>query len=401
MKCFLKSTTALLLVTSFKLCQASRKLSTDFDVSHVRKETTPTQARRSVPQKAPMNERDLQGFAYRANYTAQFQYLRDVNCVGPAAAIQVSCYGPNIQLLNTSDPSIVCSTPFLDDFDWTTIECNNTCATDAACQSVYVNVGGNFGDGPFGEIFFLCEGNYMYDIDGAVSVVDSGNGTCAATSSQSVTRNIHIARMGVSCPSLSGNREYVFDDYFFECSGGFSYPGDGNPGDLYTCLDGQNCEGIACVVDFSQIFINADVAKFQDTCVEPVVPLAPTLAPVLNTTGAFTFSARFEAAWGLLFDPVSGSACSGDTPTVRMTCRNGDIKFVNSTYDTVKCVTVSPGVMDCTDNSTNFVGQFTGVVYVSGVIGLSCPSLAKPPTSNASLFVFVPRIAPVRYYQKR
>jgi hypothetical protein len=366
-KCFLKGTTTLLFVTGLKLCQASKH-------STLQQQTTPTRALGSIRRKSPLNERDLQnsGFNYHANYTAQFQYLLDVDCFGPAPVIHVSCLGPNIQLIGVSDPSIVCSKAFVDGDEWTTIECNNTCASELACQDVYLNLGGlEVVDGPLGEIRFLCQGDSLDSIYAAVSFVDSGNGTCASSSSPWDTGNLHVARMGVSCPTASGAREYVFDDFYFECSGGLAFPGDGYPGDVYTCFDGQNCDGIACVVDFTDMYINADVPKFQDKCVEPAVPLIPTPALVLNPTG-FTYSARFEAAWGLLFDPLYGSACSSDIPTVRITCRNGDIKFVNSTYGTVKCTTMSPGVMECTDNSTNFVDQFTGVVYVSGVIGLSC-----------------------------
>jgi hypothetical protein len=370
--CFLKTTTALLFVTGFQLCHAS-KLSTDLDGSHLQKETTTTT--RALQKRIPfINERDLQAsnFAFRANYTAQFQYLHDPLCIGPTPVIQVYCFGPNIQLLSTSDPSIQCS--MVNDVvdGWSTIECNNTCASDTACEQVYLNLGGtDIKDGPFGKINFQCEGDELSQIDAAVSFLDSGNGTCAAAAD---SRNLHVARMGVSCPTPSGSREYDFDDYYFDCSSyGTPVPGDGNPGNLFTCINGQNCYGEKCETDFDQMYIDADTSKFQDTCVEPVVPLAPTPVPVLNTTGLFTFSARFEAAWGLWFDPLSNSAfCSGGTPTVRITCLNGNnIALVNKTYETIKCTTVSSGEMDCTDNnSTDYVNNFTGVVYVSGDDGL-------------------------------
>jgi hypothetical protein len=318
-----------------------------------------------------MHERALQdaNFTYTANYTAQFQYFRDVLCQGPAPVIQVACLGPNIRLLNTSDPSIVCSTPFIADNGWSTIECNNTCASDAACEGVYLNIGGNIQDvdGPYGKIRFECEGDELYTVDAYVAYLGGGNGACAGSSSGVDTHNFHVARMGVSCPTEFGSREYVFDDFFFECNL-WSIPGDGNPGDVYTCYHGDTCGGTECIVDFNDLRINADVPNFLDKkCIETAVPVTPTPAPVLNPSQSqlYTYSAKFEAAWGLLIDPVSVLSCSGNTPTVRMTCRNGDITFVNSTYTTVNCDAVSPGVMECTDNSSNFVNQFTGVVYVS------------------------------------
>lgn len=151
-------------------------------------------------------------------------------------------------------------------------------------------------------------------------------------------------------------------------------------GNQYTCVCGDDCLGKQCEVDFSRFSINADVKIFLDTCVVafsvPNTPaptsalfdLTPAPTPALSDPSQpqlFTFSAQFEAAWGLLFDPESGSSCSGSAPTVRLTCRYGDIKFVNSTYETVTCTDLSRGVMECTDsNSANFVDQFSGVVYV-------------------------------------
>jgi hypothetical protein len=364
--CILKSAIALLLVTGFNLCQAS----------HLRKETTATKAVRSNPEKSLVHMRDLQDsyYTYRTNYTAQFQYLRDPLCKGPAPVIQVACFGPNsIQLLNTSDPSIVCSAPFLDGDGWSTIECSNTCFLESVCEDIYLNIGKS-ADGPFGEIRFQCEGNAWTNIIGAVTFLDSGNGTCAGNASAVDTRNFHVARMGVSCPTDAGVRAYDFDDFYFECAGPrLSIPGDGHPGDVYTCRTGKNCGGIECEVDFIPLMINTNVMNFMYKCVETSVPVAPTPAPVLNTTQSqmYTFSAKFEAAWSLLFDPVSGSTCHGNTPSpVQIICRNSDIKFVNSTYETVNCKTVSSGVMECTDNSMNSVDQFTGVVYVSEAVGL-------------------------------
>jgi hypothetical protein len=365
-KCFLKSMAALLLVSGFNLSQ-----STDFDVSHLRKEITATRDVQSSTQMSPWNERDLQGsnFTYRANYTAQFQYLRVPLCTGPAPVIQVSCHGPNIQLIGTSDPSIECD-PAQDGVDgWSTITCNNTCV-DPACEGIYLATSVvDYTKGPYGKIFFQCEGDSVDNIEATLSFLDSGNGACAASTGQ-LLNNYHVARMGVSCPTESGNRDYVFDDYFFECiSSGtiLAIPGEGNPGDVYVCVDGNYCDGAPCEIDFDEMIIEASAMNFLAQCVEGVMPVTPTPAPVLSPTQnqLFTFSAKFEASWGLWFDPITVSACSGNTPTVRLTCRNGDIKFVNSTYGTVNCTTVSPGVMECTDNSTNYVDQFTGVVYVS------------------------------------
>jgi hypothetical protein len=373
-KCFLKITAALLFVTGFNQCQAIKH-----SASHLRKEitaTTTSRAIRRIPQKSPMNERDLRNsnFTYRANYTAQFHSLRDNFCIDPnPPVIQVLCHGPNIQLLNTSDQSIVCSR--VDDaFDgWSTIECNNTCASDTACQDVYLNIGGTgIADGPYGEIRFQCEGDDLVSIDSAVFFLGGDGAGCGASTTHNYTRNFHAVRMGVSCRTESGGRAYVFDDYYFDCYGGWPYPTDTHPGDEFTCYNGHNCGGAACDVVFDDLHVEADPLTFLDACVETSVIFTPTPAPVLNTTQnqLFNFSAKFEAAWRWLSDPVDSTCYDNTAPTIQLTCLNSNITFVNSTYETVDCKTVSSGVLECTDNITNFVDNFTGVVYVSGDFGL-------------------------------
>jgi hypothetical protein len=308
-------------------------------------------------------------FTNQTNYTAQFQYLRDTFCFDSnPPVIQVLCHGPKIQLINTSDPSIVCSR--VDDAidGWSTIECNNTCVSDTACKDVYLNIGGNVEDGPFGEIIFQCGGNSLGDIEAAFSFLGSKNAGCPASSTQKLdTRNFHVARIGATCPAESGEHEYTFDDFFFDCDGiPISGNGDGNPGNTFSCVEGRNCNRAECKFDFNPIMIKLDLQHYLDKCLPGTI--APTLVP--NTSQLFNYSARFEAAWERMVDPV-GSTCSENTaPTVRMTCINGTITFVNSTYETVSCKTVSSGVMECTDNSTNSVDQFTGVVFVSEEVGL-------------------------------
>jgi hypothetical protein len=293
-------------------------------------------------------------FAYRANYTAQFQYFHDPYCFDSNPPVfQVWCFGPNIQLINTSDPSIACG-PIFDDNGWSSIKCkNDKCRLSDSCEQVYLNIGRNISDGPFAEILFQCEGDELYMIDASVSFRGSKNGGCAPITIPGIladTRNFHVARMGVTCPAVSGDQEYVFDK-FFDCNG-IAIPSDGSVGDIYTCTSGQNCHGGECKFDFPDMFMNLDLEHYLDKCVEA------------TPAQLFTFSARFEARWGLSID--SPSCSSNAAPTVRMTCLNGNIKFVNSKNETVNCTTVSPGAMECT---TNIATVFSDVVYVSGDVG--------------------------------
>jgi hypothetical protein len=46
---------------------------------------------------------------YQANYTAEFQHWRGVNCMGDVPILQVSCYDEGMTVPNTSDTAIVCT----------------------------------------------------------------------------------------------------------------------------------------------------------------------------------------------------------------------------------------------------------------------------------------------------
>jgi hypothetical protein len=351
-------------------------LQTSRDVS-----TTPLSLLRTTSslQSSNHNDRSLQTntFVYRVNYTAHYQVIQDTFCDGPPPTIRVNCRGPNIQLVNTSHPSIVCDAKRTGSDDgWTYIECNNTCASDATCRNVYLT-DQSVDTGIMARIDYSCAGNDLEEIDGAVEFVDSGDGLCGAASGAQ-TRNIHILRMGVSCPNnatgTGQQRDYVFDDYYMECSPAIaSFPFGDN---IYTCLSGDSCNGVACNVDFDTLTVEADVPSFADRCVESLVPMVPSvptappaLAPTTSDTGLVTFATTFVASWGLLFDAVSGPVCTGYTPTVQMTCLNGNaIALADNTTTTtdMNCTAVDTSIMVCTDtNSLDFVNRFSSIDYVS------------------------------------
>jgi hypothetical protein len=318
----------------------------------------------------PRVMQQLQTFNYRANYSADFQALRDTFCVGDAPILQLTCFSKNMTILGTSNETIICSEmarPLVP--NGTSYECINTC-TSTDCESIYLaNNGGRSSDGPFGSIQFMCEGNVVDEVDAAFTYVGGNNGTCAAATSGSVTRNLHISRLGVSCP-IGSTREYVYDDTYFECDsvGSISFDTLPDPLDSYTCEVGLDCMGQACTVDFDDMYINAYVPKFLDTCVEAIVPITsyPTRAPTSEETG-LTISVRFDGSWGNLFDSEDAiSTCSTGNPTAILSCENGaSIEYVLSTSTTVNCTAISESELRCTDFASNIVNEFSSVIFVS------------------------------------
>jgi hypothetical protein len=100
---------------------------------------------------------------YRASYSADFQYFSDVLCDGPEPLLAVNCFGKNMTILNTSDPTINCTllaAPLVE--NGTSYECKNSCV-DTACLSVYRYKSEFFNplDGSFGSVSFMCEGDTL------------------------------------------------------------------------------------------------------------------------------------------------------------------------------------------------------------------------------------------------
>jgi hypothetical protein len=327
------------------------------------------------------------------HYTAHFQLLQDTTCRGPAPVVRVACRSA-IAVQRTSDPTIVCSDSAQVDAitGWSFVDCINTCQPDDLCaRNVYLQVDSSVDLGPFAQIDFLCStanGKYA-DLEATITFLDSGNGECG-NSSLGLTRNLHILRMGVSCPNLDSPnhststtlnatnatlntnltvpplRNYVFDDYYFECiPSTASYPLGDN---YYTCIVGGSCDGIACSVDFDPIVITTNLAALLQACqidtTRSTTP-SPTMVPDNNV---YTFTTRFVASWALLFDPITADDCTGFTPTVQVDCLVGSVIALSrrtSHAASLNCTQPNASRLVCTDtNPSHFVDRFASVDYV-------------------------------------
>jgi hypothetical protein len=171
----------------------------------------------------------------------------------------------------------------------------------------------------------------------------------------------------VSCP-VGSSWDYVYDDTYFECVLGNSFPTDSadSNGNTYSCGQGDNCNGVACDVLFSDLYVNATLPNFLDTCVNSTLPITtyPTHAPAESP---FEFSARFVASWGRLFEPLgSVSTCMDGNPAVVVSCENGaTITFVNSTENSMNCTNLSAYELKCLGDGSSINNLFTSVYYVS------------------------------------
>lgn len=327
-------------------------------------------------------------YNYRANYTADFLHLLDPSCTGDVPELYVICpTAQNMTILGTSHESINCiqfnlgSTAFPDAL---TYRCRNTC-NSTLCNSIFIST---YIEGPYGSIQFMCEGNDYQQVEAAYVFDGGSNGSCNATSTGK-GRNLHVSRLGVSCPSeTSGEaRRYVYDDAYFECSFtgstdayGTAFDSTGDPSDVYTCLTGNDCVGNACSdVLFNDIVIRSVVPTFLLPCVETTfqsITAIPSQSPIVPVASDTIYNVRFEALWANLYDSqTSLMTCRYDNIGVQISCGNSAtaIRFNSSTDPSMFCTNVNDIALHCIGDETKIKSQFTSVIYVS----CSCPLKAK------------------------
>jgi hypothetical protein len=319
-----------------------------------------------------------QTLIYRANYTAEFQYWRSTTCDGDAPVLQVSCFGQGMTTPNTSDTTIVCTKLDVPQVpNGTTYECRNTCneTTTSACSDIYLT------EGPsltlFGSIRFLCESDDVREVEASLVYLGGINiGTCEASATDT-SFNLHVARLGISCP-VGSSRGYVYDDTYFECDslGPFSldYALPTDP-DIYVCHSGDICGASqSCNIAFDDLLVRAELPRFLDaSCIETtlseITPF-PTVSPTVPTSASsLDYSARFAASWAVRYDSkASIVACTSANPTVVVVCENDSrIQFVTATDVSMNCTEISINQLQCMGDASAITNQFTSVFYVSEV----------------------------------
>jgi hypothetical protein len=335
---------------------------------------------------------------YRANYTADFQYWRSVNCAGDAPILQVSCYGQGMTVPVTSDTTIVCTK--LQEPSWrvpngTTYECQNTCnrTTTTACSSIYLAEERSLN--LFGSIRFLCESDDVREVEASL-VYLGGNRSGACEASVSDTgNNLHMGRLGISCPVGSDtSREYVYDDTYFECRGLGSLTVDfartDQDPDVYVCTSGEVCGTAACNFAFDDLIVRADVPSLiVDSCIETTEEFTsfPTTAP--GPSPSFDYSVRFEASWAIRYDSdASVATCTSANPTLIVSCENeASVVFITSTDILMNCTEISNSELRCTGDFSVTTNQFTSVFYVSTGILCLTPLIHAAMISNCVIYI--------------
>jgi hypothetical protein len=115
---------------------------------------------RNLQQPQQQQQQQDQVYNYRVNYIAEFQQILDPICTANAPIFNVSCRSGQMQLLATSNETIVCNaTSESDVTNGTTYRCINTC-NGIDCNNVYLTMDDtSSNEGPFGSVQFMCEGN--------------------------------------------------------------------------------------------------------------------------------------------------------------------------------------------------------------------------------------------------
>jgi hypothetical protein len=345
-----------------------------------------------------LRQLQTQTLIYRANYTADFQYWRSSTCDGDAPVLQVSCFGQGMTVPNTSDTTIVCTKLDVPQVtSGTTYECQNTCneTTTSACSDIYLNE--DVDTSIFGSIRFLCESDDVREVEASITYLGGiSNGTCEASATATGV-NVHVARLGISCPVGSGtSRGYVYDDAYFECGGigtsSFDFARTEQDPDVFVCFTGGFCGAEACNFAFADVFVIVDIPSLiVDSCIETTETITsfPTLAPVPSPS--FDYSVRFEASWAIQYDSDATIAtCTSANPTLIVSCENdARINFVTATDTSMNCTEISTSELQCTGDLSTITNQFTSVFYVSVLIYVFDPLIHIAMINNYVVFICI------------
>lgn len=314
---------------------------------------------------------------YVAEYVGRFQYERTPVCRGEFPQVRATCRGTVEVQRVSNDRFISCGAVEQNEDETTSITCVTTCSP-SQCVDVFLSLDReNLVDGPYGEVYFRCSGDTILDAEGSFTYLETGNGDCATSALP--TRNFHIAQMGMLNNNmlivltdisfrigvLCGD-EYSFAGYFFECLLFIDTIRTSNGTQVYTCVNGENCQGSECIVVFDDIVIEAHVENFQESCVSSPNGLALSSSP---TPPPQERRRKLVAEFNFLFGADSGGSsdptCGIDRPTVTVRCTNGEIAFVESTLGLNPCDRVDEQTLVCEGGGgMQLVGGSDSVTYV-------------------------------------
>jgi len=335
----------------------------------LQKEEDPPSHRQLV--RTTSNSRDLQTARFRNNYVGRFQYLLDGGCSGFKPTLQAFCKG-SISILGTSHSSIECLPLASDTAEpgYNGYECVNTCADVAACNNIYLE-GSKLDDGVFGEVFFQCEGPNVEDVEGFFTW-EASTGSCDGTNFLGDGRNFHVAQLGVYCEDEDVFRAGPED---FECCCSSNTATYKRFGDAlaYTCLTGRNCKSDECDITFGRLVVESDLHNHD--CIQSLDGSAvpEVAAPDIDPRPAGMYSTKFRANWQLELD---SSWCSGQFPSITVSCTNGVVTELSTISATTNCVEVSDSRIECSETDQNvFVNADSGLEY-------TCTAVDAIPTTE-------------------
>ncbi|CAB9511532.1 expressed unknown protein [Seminavis robusta] len=359
---------------------------------------TPTSAPATTPTtEAPLGDMEFvqppPGTIYHVDYQLRFKRVLDPLCDGPEREqFAVQCESGELEVLGTSDPSIVCTPPqprttsTQGMFAFCEFECRSDVCKDASFVEINPPVDPLTNDWTaneeFASIEFRCSLEDDVDgVDAAAWIYGTETtlefGTCTGDA-VARGRNAAWGQLNVLCPDEKDPTVYSYsnDDHYLDCTSNFlPYDVNGN----YSCVTGQFfCpDGDFCRIEYDQITFTADHHRYQE-CIQTnngsPVPQPDVPFMVMRTPG--TYTARFGASWAFTYDE---DVCSGRYTGLRVTCPNGVIDLIESTQD---CEVVADNEIECTETRLSFTSVY---VYEDFVI-YECTSVDETPTARAEYF---------------
>lgn len=309
---------------------------------------------------------------YQANYVGRFTRVLGTLCVfSEPAVLRIACGTTgrgSIEVTETSNNAIVCSSA---NADTSVVECVNNCSDKTTCG--YYITSGIGGDPTYAEIYFQCQGESIIDAQARFTYEAGSAADCSQAGFKDDTAYVQL---GVFCPDVGEDGDFVFNSQFNECgpdNDTWLYEG------RYECYEGLHCSFESCPdkITFDPLVIQTDVSKFQNRCVRtlnepgPPSPEPPTPSPTDGPVGKYT--TRYEAHWAFVKDvycPVSSNIILN----VRLSCLGGEIQLIDTLFPGVDCTLINAAAMECSETCGTLTcpgitvssqsNTFSGAIYV-------------------------------------
>jgi hypothetical protein len=287
--------------------------------------------------------------AHEATFVAEMNVELSASCSPSSSSKLTASCGSNgiIELLTTTDPSIVCVPTSLSE-----MECSLTCDDGTSlCDQVFLNDN-------VGAVVFKCAAPQDVELSAFIAFTDEQAGSCVADLFRG-SKAQKSAQLGVICGVDETTRTPYFGHTLFECgreNEALYLPQQ----DRYSCVEKIDCGSGACELTFPDITVVAKVNIndlgndcYNNSTISPDSVVVDAITVNDDLEESYLYTATYIASWSLF--KLSTTVCQ-DAPvsTVTLSCLSSGFINTVTVADSIVCDQLSPSMLKCSGDLSLF-----------------------------------------------